>query len=115
MTSLFSNTIACPLIYSRFLGVEKSHEESIARSCNRLRVERTGGADAAGARTGEAARAPAIKDPWGLQRTAVSGTTKINRQDFGLTYSPTLDNGGLVVGNEVEITLDVEMMVPAGK
>jgi polyisoprenoid-binding protein YceI len=53
-----------------------------------------------------------IKDPWGLQRTAVSGTAKINRQDFGLTYSPTLDNGGLVVGNEVEITLDVEMIVP---
>jgi len=58
---------------------------------------------------------PPIKDPWGLQRTAVSGTTKINRQDFGLTYSPTLDNGGLVVGNEVEITLDVEMIVPPAK
>jgi polyisoprenoid-binding protein YceI len=58
---------------------------------------------------------PPIKDPWGLQRTAVSGTTKINRQEFGLTYSPTLDNGGLVVGNEVEITLDVEMIVPPGK
>ena len=58
---------------------------------------------------------PPIKDPWGLQRTAVSGTTKINRQDFGLTYSPTLDNGGLVVGNEVEITLDVEMTVPPAK
>jgi polyisoprenoid-binding protein YceI len=55
---------------------------------------------------------PPIKDPWGLQRTAVSGTTKINRQDFGLNYSPTLDNGGLVVGNEVEITLDVEMIIP---
>ena len=55
---------------------------------------------------------PPIKDPWGLQRTAASGTAKINRQDFGLTYSPTLDNGGLVVGNEVEITLDVEMIVP---
>jgi len=63
----------------------------------------------------ERPRAPAIKDRWGLQRTAVSGTTKINRQDFGLTYSPTLDNGGLVVGNEVEITLDVEMIVPPGK
>ena len=58
---------------------------------------------------------PPIKDPWGLQRAAVSGTTKINRQEFGLTYSPTLDNGGLVVGNEVEITLDVEMIVPPGK
>src|SRR2546430_957871 len=58
---------------------------------------------------------PPIKDPWGLQRTAISGTTKINRQEFGLTYSPTLDNGGLLVGNEVEITLDVEMIVPPGK
>ena len=56
-----------------------------------------------------------IKDPWGLQRTAISGSTKINRQDFGLNYSPTLDNGGLVVGNEVEITLDVEMIVPSAK
>ena len=53
-----------------------------------------------------------IKDPWGLQRTAVSGTSKINRQDFALTYSKTLDNGGLVVGNDVDITLDVEMIVP---
>ena len=58
---------------------------------------------------------PPIKDPWGLQRTAASGTAKINRQDFGLTYSPTLDNGGLVVGDEVEITLDVEMIVPPKK
>jgi polyisoprenoid-binding protein YceI len=53
-----------------------------------------------------------IKDPWGLQRTAVSGTTKINRQDFGMNYSKALDNGGLVVSNEVDITLDVEMIVP---
>lgn len=58
---------------------------------------------------------PPIKDPWGLQRTAISGTTKINRQEFGLFYSPTLDNGGLIVGNEVEITLDVEMIVPPAK
>jgi polyisoprenoid-binding protein YceI len=58
---------------------------------------------------------PPIKDPWGLQRTAISGSTKINRQDFGLNYSPTLDNGGLVVGNEIEITLDAEMIVPPAK
>jgi polyisoprenoid-binding protein YceI len=51
----------------------------------------------------------------GLQRTAISGSTKINRQDFGLNYSPTLDNGGLVVGNEIEITLDAEMIVPSAK
>lgn len=55
---------------------------------------------------------PPIKDPWGLQRTAVSGTTKINRQDFGMNYSKTLDNGGLMISNDVDITLDVEMIVP---
>jgi len=55
---------------------------------------------------------PPIKDPWGLQRTAVSGTTRINRQEFGLNYNKTIDNGGLVVGNDVDITLDVEMIVP---
>ena len=55
---------------------------------------------------------PAIKDPWGLQRTAVTGTTKINRQDFGITYNKTLDSGGVMVSNDVDITLDVEMIIP---
>jgi len=55
---------------------------------------------------------PAIKDPWGLQRTAISGSTKLNRQDFGITWNKTLDSGGAVVSNNVDITLDVEMIVP---
>ena len=55
---------------------------------------------------------PAIKDPWGLQRTAVSGSTKINRQDFGVAWNKSLDAGGVVVGDDVNITLDVEMVVP---
>lgn len=54
----------------------------------------------------------AIKDPWGLQRTAVSGSTKINRQDFGVAWNKNLDSGGVVVGDNVDITLDVEMFVP---
>jgi polyisoprenoid-binding protein YceI len=53
-----------------------------------------------------------IKDPWGLQRTAVSATTKINRQDFGVKWNKTLDGGGVVVSDEVNINLDVEMIVP---
>ncbi len=53
-----------------------------------------------------------IKDPWGLQRTAVSGTTKINRQNFGVSWNKTLDSGGVVVGDDVDITLDVEMIIP---
>ena len=55
---------------------------------------------------------PAIKDPWGLQRTAVSGSTKINRQDFGVAWNKSLDSGGVVVSDNVDITLDVEMVVP---
>lgn len=53
-----------------------------------------------------------IKDPWGLQRTAVSGTTKINRQDYGVSWNKTLDSGGVVVSDNVDITLDVEMIIP---
>jgi polyisoprenoid-binding protein YceI len=55
---------------------------------------------------------PPIKDPWGLQRTGVSATTKINRQDFGVSWNKTLDSGGVVVSNDVDITLDVEMVIP---
>ena len=51
----------------------------------------------------------ATKDPWGNQRVAASATTKVNRQDFGVKWNSTMDNGGLVVGNDVTITIDVEM------
>ena len=54
-----------------------------------------------------------VKDPWGNQRAAVSATTKINRQDFGVKWNATMDNGGLVVGNDVTITIDVEMIQKA--
>lgn len=55
---------------------------------------------------------PAIKDPWGLQRTAASASTRINRQDFGVAWNQKLDGGGVVVGDDVNITLDVEMIIP---
>jgi polyisoprenoid-binding protein YceI len=53
-----------------------------------------------------------IKDPWGLQRTATSATTKINRQDFGVAWNQKLDSGGVVVGDDVNVSLDVEMVIP---
>lgn len=53
-----------------------------------------------------------IKDPWGLQRSAVYGTTKINRQDFGVKWNAALDAGGVAVSDDVNITLDVEMIIP---
>jgi polyisoprenoid-binding protein YceI len=53
---------------------------------------------------------PAIKDPWGNVRRGVSASTRINRKDFGLTWNAALEAGGVVVGDEVKITLDVELV-----
>jgi polyisoprenoid-binding protein YceI len=52
---------------------------------------------------------PAIKDPGGNFRVGGQATTKINRKDFGLVWNKTLETGGVVVGDEVEITIDVEI------
>lgn len=49
-----------------------------------------------------------IKDPWGNTRIGLEGGVKIDRRDWGLTYSKTLDNGGLIVGNDIKIDLNVE-------
>lgn len=53
--------------------------------------------------------APEIKDPLGLIRTGTSASTKINRRDWGLTYNALIESGGAVVGEEVNITIDVEL------
>jgi polyisoprenoid-binding protein YceI len=50
------------------------------------------------------------KDPWGNTRIGLSATTKINRKDFGLTWNAALETGGILVGEEVTITLDVEFL-----
>ena len=54
-----------------------------------------------------------VKDPWGNQRLAATATAKINRQDFGVKWNATLDNGGVVVGDDVNITIDVELIQKA--
>jgi polyisoprenoid-binding protein YceI len=48
------------------------------------------------------------KDPWGNTRIGLSASTKINRKDFGLNWNAALETGGILVGDEVTITLDVE-------
>lgn len=48
------------------------------------------------------------KDPWGGERLAFTATTKIDRSDFGLTYNQALEAGGVVVGNELRITIEVQ-------
>jgi polyisoprenoid-binding protein YceI len=48
------------------------------------------------------------KDPWGNTRAGFSADGKLNRKDFGMVWNKTLDTGGLVVGDEVQIHLDIE-------
>ena len=52
----------------------------------------------------------AAKDPWGNTRIGASATTKINRRDFGLTWNTALEAGGILVGEEVTITLDLQFV-----
>jgi polyisoprenoid-binding protein YceI len=51
---------------------------------------------------------PEIQDH-GMQKLGASASTKLNRKDFGLVWSKTIDGGGAVVGDEVDVNLDVEM------
>jgi polyisoprenoid-binding protein YceI len=50
------------------------------------------------------------KDPWGNLRIGLSGSTKVNRKDFGLVWNAPLEFGGVLVGDEVTITLDVQFI-----
>ena len=49
-----------------------------------------------------------IKDPWGKARIGATATTKLSRKDFGLVWNTSLEAGGVLVGDEVKITIDVE-------
>jgi polyisoprenoid-binding protein YceI len=49
-----------------------------------------------------------IKDPWGNERAAFTAVTKINRKDFGLTWNKALETGGLLVGEDVTIQIEIE-------
>lgn len=52
----------------------------------------------------------AVKDPWGNIRRGASASTKINRKDFGLTWNKAIETGGLLVGDEVTISIEVELI-----
>ena len=50
------------------------------------------------------------KDPWGNTKIGLSATTKINRKDFGLSWNSALETGGVLVGEEVTINLEVQFI-----
>lgn len=49
-----------------------------------------------------------VKDPWGNEKAGFTASAKINRRDFGLTWNKVLETGGLVVGDDVAINLEIE-------
>jgi polyisoprenoid-binding protein YceI len=57
---------------------------------------------------------PEIKDIWGERRIGATATTTIDRRQFGLVYNRMLEAGGAVVGDEVTVTIDIEMTRKAG-
>ena len=55
------------------------------------------------------------KDPWGGERVGFSATGKIDRRDFGLTWNQALETGGVLVGNEIKISIEVQAVkAPSG-
>ncbi len=49
-----------------------------------------------------------VTDPWGNERAGISAEGKFNRQDWGLTYGKVMEGGGLLIGNDVKISLEIE-------
>ncbi len=56
---------------------------------------------------------PPVKDPWGNVRAGVTASTKINRKDFGLVWNALVEGGGVMVGDEVKITIEAELIQQA--
>ena len=55
------------------------------------------------------------KDPWGGERAGFSATTTIDRKDFGLEWNKALETGGLLVGEKVELNLEIEAVKQAAQ
>ena len=53
------------------------------------------------------------KDPWGYMRRGAEATAKINRKDFGLNWNQVLEAGGVLVGDQIEISLEAELIKAA--
>jgi polyisoprenoid-binding protein YceI len=51
-----------------------------------------------------------FKDPWGNVKRGATATTKINRKDFGLAWNKAIESGGVMVGDEITIALEIELL-----
>ena len=52
---------------------------------------------------------PEVKDPWGNIKIGASATTKLDRRDFGLVFNMALETGGVMVGDEVTVEVELEL------
>jgi polyisoprenoid-binding protein YceI len=55
------------------------------------------------------------RDPWGNERAAFTARTAVDRKDFGLTWNQVLETGGVVVGDRVEIEIEIEAVKQAAQ
>jgi len=55
-----------------------------------------------------------VRDPWGGDRGIFSATTKVNREDFGITWNVALEAGGLLVSNDIQIEINLETVLTRG-
>lgn len=51
-----------------------------------------------------------VKDPWGSYRAGFSATTRISRKEFGLNWNDVLESGGVVVGDQVNVSIEIELV-----
>ncbi len=63
----------------------------------------------------EADFAGTAKDPWGNERAGFSAKTSLDRKEFGLTWNAALEAGGVLVGEKVEISIELEAVRSAAK
>jgi len=106
---------------AEFLDVEKY--PTITFKSEKVEVTGEGEAQVTGALTVHGATKDVVlevegptaeaKDPWGNFRIGASATTKIKRSEFGLTWSTALETGGVLLGDDLKITLDVSLIKQA--
>jgi polyisoprenoid-binding protein YceI len=53
------------------------------------------------------------QDPWGNTKVGFSATTKVNRDEFGITYNSALETGGVLIGKDINVEIDVEAALQA--
>jgi polyisoprenoid-binding protein YceI len=106
----FFDVARFPTITFRSRTVEGNHEESEFRLVGDLTIR-----DVTREIVLAVSREGRLIDPWGAERAGFSAQGKIDRTDFGLTWNQALEAGGVLVGNEIKISVEVELLreVPA--